>query len=65
MQVPPDGRPIVSLADGPTTGGYPKVATVVGADLPLLAQALGGEARVRFEAVDVREMQRAAHRRGP
>jgi KipI family sensor histidine kinase inhibitor len=65
VQVPPDGRPIVSLADGPTTGGYPKVATVVGADLPLLAQALGGEARVRFQAVDVREMQRAAHRRGP
>jgi allophanate hydrolase subunit 2 len=29
IQVPPDGRPIVMLADGPTTGGYPKIATVV------------------------------------
>jgi allophanate hydrolase subunit 2 len=60
VQVPPDGRPIVALADGPTTGGYPKVATVIGADLPLLAQALGGEGRVRFEAVGVEEAQRAA-----
>ena len=38
IQVPPDGQPIVMLADGPTTGGYPKIATVVSADLPLLAQ---------------------------
>jgi KipI family sensor histidine kinase inhibitor len=60
VQVPPDGRPIVALADGPTTGGYPKVATVIGADLPLLAQVLGGEGRVRFEAVGVEEAQRAA-----
>ena len=51
VQVPPDGRPIVAMADGPTTGGYPKIATVIGADLPLLAQALGGEDRVRFEAL--------------
>ena len=29
VQVPPDGQPIVMLADGPTTGGYPKIATVV------------------------------------
>jgi biotin-dependent carboxylase-like uncharacterized protein len=60
VQVPPDGRPIVAMADGPTTGGYPKVATVIRADLPLLAQALGGEARVRFAAVNVAEAQRAA-----
>jgi KipI family sensor histidine kinase inhibitor len=48
IQVPPDGQPIVMLADGPTTGGYPKIATVVTADLPLLAQALPGSGRVRF-----------------
>jgi len=60
VQVPPDGRPIVALADGPTTGGYPKVATVIGADLPLLAQALGGEGRVRFEALSVEEARQAA-----
>ncbi len=48
IQVPPDGQPIVMLADGPTTGGYPKIATVVSADVPLLAQLLPGAARVRF-----------------
>ncbi len=48
VQVPPDGQPIVSLADGPTTGGYPKLATVVRADLPQLAQLVPGESRVRF-----------------
>ena len=48
IQVPPDGQPIVMLADGPTTGGYPKIATVVSADLPRLAQVLPGAGRVRF-----------------
>ena len=51
IQVPPDGRPIVMMADGPTTGGYPKIATVVTADLPLIAQLVPGEGNVRFEAV--------------
>jgi allophanate hydrolase subunit 2 len=37
------------LADGPTTGGYPKIATVLRADLPRLAQLLPGLGRVRFE----------------
>jgi antagonist of KipI len=48
IQVPPDGRPIVMLADGPTTGGYPKIATVVADDLALLAQLVPGAGRVRF-----------------
>ncbi|MET7641256.1 biotin-dependent carboxyltransferase family protein [Streptomyces sp. NPDC005438] len=47
VQVPPDGRPIVFLADHPTTGGYPVVGVVVGADLPLAAQAAPG-VTVRF-----------------
>jgi len=38
VQLPPDGRPIVLLADGQTTGGYPVIGTVIAADLPLLAQ---------------------------
>ena len=57
VQVPPDGRPIVMAADGPTTGGYPKIATVVTADLPLLAQLLPGVGEVRFEAVRVEDVQ--------
>jgi allophanate hydrolase subunit 2 len=56
IQVPPDGRPIVMMADGPTTGGYPKIATVVTADLPLIAQLVPGEGEVRFEAVRIEEL---------
>lgn len=56
IQVPPDGRPIVMLADGPTTGGYPKIGTVVTADLPRLAQLVPGEGNVRFEAVQIEDL---------
>jgi KipI family sensor histidine kinase inhibitor len=56
IQVPPDGKPIVMTADGPTTGGYPKIANVVTADLPLLAQLVPGEGEVRFEAVRVEDL---------
>ncbi len=49
IQIPPDGRPILMLADAPTTGGYPKLASVVSADLPCLAQLFPGEGRLRFE----------------
>lgn len=57
VQVPPDGQPIVMMADRQTTGGYPKIATVISADIPLLAQCVPGESRVRFEAVSVEEAQ--------
>jgi KipI family sensor histidine kinase inhibitor len=58
IQVPPDGQPIVMLADGPTTGGYPKVATVVSADLDFLAQ-LGPGDGVRFRVITVEQAQGA------
>ncbi len=51
IEVPPEGQPIVMMADAPTTGGYPKVATVVAADLPRLAQLVPGEGRVMFRAI--------------
>lgn len=38
IQVPPEGQPIVLLADAQTTGGYPKIASVIQADLGRLAQ---------------------------
>lgn len=44
VQVPPDGAPILLLADAQTTGGYPVVGTVIGADLPVAAQLLPGDA---------------------
>ncbi|MFE0254529.1 biotin-dependent carboxyltransferase family protein [Streptomyces sp. NPDC059010] len=50
VQVPPDGRPVVFLADHPTTGGYPVIAVVRPADLPAAAQAVPGTP-VRFVAV--------------
>lgn len=49
IQVPPDGAPIVMLADHPTTGGYPVIAVVDPADLWLVAQAAPGDA-LRFAA---------------
>lgn len=42
VQVPPDGQPIVMLADHPTTGGYPVVAVVDPADIHHVAQAPAG-----------------------
>ncbi|WP_317442204.1 biotin-dependent carboxyltransferase family protein [Streptomyces collinus] len=50
VQVPPDGRPVVFLADHPTTGGYPVIAVVRAADLAAAAQAVPGTP-VRFVPV--------------
>ena len=47
IQVPPDGLPIVFLADHPPTGGYPVIGVVASADLPVVAQLRPGD-RVRF-----------------
>ena len=52
IQVPADGQPIVLLADCQTVGGYPKIATVIRADLPRLAHLPPG-AEIRFEAIDI------------
>ena len=54
IQVPGEGLPIVLMADRQSTGGYPKIATVIGPDLGRLAQAQAG-ARLRFSAVSVAE----------
>jgi biotin-dependent carboxylase-like uncharacterized protein len=49
VQVPPDGRPVVMLADHPTTGGYPVFAVVDAASLPAVVQARPGSSlRVRL-----------------
>jgi antagonist of KipI len=56
VQVPPDGKPIVLMADRQTTGGYPQLGCVASADLPLLAQAPIGAA-VRFRFVPLQEAQ--------
>jgi urea carboxylase len=50
------------MADAPTVGGYPKIAVVSEADLPILAQRRPGES-VRFELVGIEYSQRASRRR--
>ncbi len=62
IQIPGDGLPIVLMADAPTVGGYPKIAVVSEADLPIIAQRPPG-ARIRFELVTIEQSQRALRRR--
>lgn len=59
IQVPGNGLPIVLLADAQTAGGYPKIATVITADLPRLAARRPGD-RVRFVAIGAADGELAA-----
>lgn len=63
VQVPDSGMPIILCADRQTTGGYAKIATVISADMPLLAQALPGY-RIRFKQVSAAEAESAAKESG-
>ena len=62
IQVPGDGFPIALMADAPTVGGYPKIAVVAEADLPILAPRSPG-ATIRFELITIEQSQRALRRR--
>lgn len=57
IQVPSHGEPMVMMADGPTTGGYPKIGTVASADLLLLAQSVPVKSRIRFQETTVEKAQ--------
>jgi biotin-dependent carboxylase-like uncharacterized protein len=59
IQVPGNGLPIILLADRQTTGGYPKIATVISADIPALGRMMPG-AKVAFEAVGIEAAEEAA-----
>lgn len=50
LQVPASGQPILLMADRQTTGGYPKIATVITADLPIAGQLAPGD-WIEFGAV--------------
>lgn len=52
LQLPPGGRPILLMADHQTAGGYPVVATVAGASMPVAAQLVPGD-EVRFAEISV------------
>ncbi len=58
VQVPPAGQPIVLMADHQTTGGYPRIAEVIAADVPRMAQ-LGPGARLRFAQATLAEADAA------
>jgi antagonist of KipI len=57
IEVPAEGQPIVMMADCPTVGGYPKIACVIRADMPLLAQCIPGMSLVRFRETTVEDAQ--------
>jgi antagonist of KipI len=57
IQVPADGLPIVMQADCPTTGGYPKIASVISADQPLLAQVPVASGQIRFVETTIEAAQ--------
>lgn len=61
IQVPGSGQPIVLMRDRGTSGGYPKIATVIGPDLGRLAQMPAGST-VRFAAIGIDEAQAEARR---
>lgn len=58
VQVPPDGRPIVLMAERQTIGGYPQIGHVISADLSELARAWPGT-RLRFREVTLEEAREA------
>jgi allophanate hydrolase subunit 2 len=65
LQVPPSGEPILLMADRQATGGYPKIATVITADLPLAGQLAPGDwlefaECTRMDAVTALRQQEAA-----
>ena len=61
IQVPPDGRPIVMLADRPVTGGYRVPAVVIGADIGRVAWLRPGD-ELRFASVSIEEARSAWRR---
>ncbi|MCD9024177.1 5-oxoprolinase subunit PxpB [Cohnella silvisoli] len=62
IQVPPNGQPIILAAACQPTGGYPKIAHVISADLPLLAQAVPGD-WLGFKLTDIGTAEQALRER--
>ncbi len=62
VQVPPEGNPIVLMADAQTLGGYPRIAHVAQVDMPLLAQLRAGD-HVSFRKIELEEAQTLATQR--
>ena len=56
LQLPPGGKPIVLMAEAPTTGGYPRIAQIAAVDLPHLAQRRPGDT-LRLREISLQEAQ--------
>lgn len=56
IQLPPNGQPLALMADSQTTGGYPRVAQIITADLPKMAQVMPGK-KVTLQKVTLEEAQ--------
>jgi len=61
IQVPGNGQPIVLMSDRGTSGGYPKIATVITADFGRFAQIPAGTS-FRFKAIGMTEAQAEARK---
>lgn len=57
IQVPPDGNPIILLADRQTVGGYPKIAQIATVDISKVVQSKPGD-RISFEEISLEEAER-------
>ncbi|NRS51814.1 biotin-dependent carboxyltransferase family protein [Brevibacillus sp. HB2.2] len=57
IQVPPNGQPIILMADRQTIGGYPKIGYVPTIDLPIVAQLRPGE-KIHFQEISLRDAQK-------
>lgn len=62
IQIPSGGEPIILMPEGPVTGGYPKIATVICADLGFLGQLKPGDA-IRLAEVSAAEAAAARQQR--
>ncbi|MGD2138855.1 MAG: biotin-dependent carboxyltransferase family protein [Burkholderiales bacterium] len=60
IQLPPDGNPIILMADRQTVGGYPRIGEVASVDLPLLAQLKPGD-MLEFEQISLSEAHNLSH----
>ena len=56
IQIPPDGNPIILLADRATAGGYPKIAHVIYYDLQRIVQLKPSE-KIKFKMVTIEEAE--------
>lgn len=61
IQIPGNGDPIILMADRQTTGGYPRIGTVISTDLPKVAQ-LTPNSQIHFYPISVEQAQEKARR---